>query len=488
MAIFGGNAQAGDRQFHDAVDAMPVNVMFCDIRTFDITYANRLSVETLSSLEHLLPVKAKDIIGTNIDVFHKVPERQRTLLKDPNNLPYKTLISLGEEKLDLLVTPIFNGAGQYTSCMLTWSVATTRVRTEADRQLLQQMTNQMPINVMAVEPENFTITYMNETSIETLKSIEHLLPCKVEEIKGQSFDIFHKNPEHQRRLIGDPKNLPHKAKIKLGDEHLDLYATAVYDGDGNYVSAMLTWSVITDRVNFAGDVQHVVDLVASSATEMRASSEGMSNTAVQAQELAGNVAATTGELAASSNEISQQVARSSQISDTAVAETERANEMIQGLNKASVEIGDVVSLITDIASQTNLLALNATIEAARAGEAGKGFAVVASEVKNLANQTARATDQINQQVGEIQGATQNAVEAIGSITGIIAEISEISSTIASAVEEQSAATQVVNENIDGVNQASAETGQAAGEVLEAARELSVQAEQLSAQVQKFINS
>lgn len=286
--------------------------------------------------------------------------------------------------------------------MLTWSVVTEMVRLEDETARLKQMANQMPINVIAVETEDFTITYMNETSIQTLKGLEHLLPCKAEEILGQTFDIFHKAPEHQRRLMSDPSNLPHKAKIKLGDEHLDLYVTAVYDSQGNYAQAMLTWSVITDRINFASEVQHVVDLVAASATEMRASSEAMTNTAGQARNMAANVGATTEELSASINEISAQVARSSQISDAAVRQTQQANTQVENLKVASQEIGDVLSIITNIASQTNLLALNATIEAARAGEAGKGFAVVASEVKNLANQTAKATDQISQQISEIQ--------------------------------------------------------------------------------------
>ena len=436
----------------------------------------------------MIPIKAKDLIGTCIDVFHKTPEHQRELLRDPNNLPYNTIISLGDEKLDLLVTPIFTSDGQYKQAMLTWSVVTEKIRLEEGRQRLQQMSDQMPINVMAVETENFEITYMNKTSRDTLNKLEHLLPCKVDEIMGQSFDIFHKAPEHQRRLMSDPDNLPHHAKIKLGDQHLDLQASAIFDTEGNYTRAMLTWSLITDRVNFASEVQHVVDLVASSATEMQATSEGMAGTAHQAKELATSVATSTEQLAASSNEISTQVSRSTEISSNAVEETKQANEMIQGLDKASEEIGDVVSLISDIANQTNLLALNATIEAARAGDAGKGFAVVASEVKNLANQTANATEQISQQIDEIQGATQNAVHAIASITRVISEINEISSTIASAVEEQSAATQEVNQNIEGVNQASSETGAAASEVLDAAGELSSQAEQLSQQIEKFIKS
>ena len=168
---------------------------------------------------------------------------------------------------------------------------------------------------------------------------------------------------------------------------------------------------------------------------------------------------------------------------------------------AAEKIGEVVGLISDIAEQTNLLALNATIEAARAGDAGKGFAVVASEVKNLASQTATATSEIEAQIGAIQGATQEAVQAIQGIGKTIGDVNEIATTIASAVEEQSAATQEiarnveqaaagtgeVTSNIGGVTQAAGETGQAAGEIQQAAGELSKQSEMLKGQVDQFLS-
>ncbi|MHA1598339.1 MAG: methyl-accepting chemotaxis protein, partial [Alphaproteobacteria bacterium] len=181
-------------------------------------------------------------------------------------------------------------------------------------------------------------------------------------------------------------------------------------------------------------------------------------------------------------------------------ETERSNEQVQGLATAAQKIGEVVELISDIAEQTNLLALNATIEAARAGDAGKGFAVVASEVKNLANQTAKATEEISAQIGGIQGATRDAVEAIGGITSIIDEINEITSAIAAAVEEQGAATQEIARNVEqasagtsevtvnitGVNQAADDTGKAATEVLSAVGTLTTQSDKLSKEVSGFL--
>ena len=356
----------------------------------------------------------------------------------------------------------------------------------AEAARLLQMIDTMPVNVMLLNPSDFTITYVNQTSKTTLGPLQSLLPCPVDDLVGQCFDIFHKNPAYQRKILSDPKNLPHQAQIALGDETLNLKVNAVTDTSGHYMGAMLVWEVVTQKVQFAGQVKEVVEAVASSSTEMQTTAESMAATAEETNKQASAVATASEELTASVNEISQQVTRSATIANSAVEEAERSNAMVQGLAEAADKIGEVVNLITDIAEQTNLLALNATIEAARAGDAGKGFAVVAAEVKNLANQTAKATEDIAAQVTSIQGATQDAVSAIQGIGKTISEISEIATTISSAVEEQTAATQEVTGNITGVTTASGETGQAANQVLEVANELSKQGEQLTTQIDAFL--
>jgi methyl-accepting chemotaxis protein len=266
--------------------------------------------------------------------------------------------------------------------------------------------------------------------------------------------------------------------------------------------------------DFDADVTMVLKTVSSAATEMQATASSMTATAEetsrqstavaaaseQASTNVQTVAAAAEELSSSISEITRQVAQSAQIAGKAVSDAERTNQQVQGLAEAAQKIGEVVSLITDIASQTNLLALNATIEAARAGEAGKGFAVVASEVKNLANETAKATDEITGQITGIQQATKEAVTAIQSIGQTIGQINEIATTIASAVEEQGAATSEiarnvqqaaagtneVSSNISGVTEAAASTGAAANQVLGTAGELSQQSETLRAKVETFL--
>lgn len=250
-------------RLNQMISTMPVNVMMLETENFTITYANETSFSTLKPLEHLLPCKAGELVGQCVDIFHKDPSHQRRLLADPKHLPHTAIIGLGDEKLELLVSAVHDRDGNYIAAMLTWSVVTEKLRKEADAARLEQMIETMPINIMLAEPENLDLTYMNKMSRDTLRTLEGVLPIKVDDMIGQSIDIFHKDPSHQRRILGDPKNLPHSANIKLGDHTLKLDVSAVMGQNGEYIGPMVAWSVVTEQVNLANDVASTVELVAA---------------------------------------------------------------------------------------------------------------------------------------------------------------------------------------------------------------------------------
>lgn len=407
-----------------------------------------------------------------------------------------------------------------------WFLARLIGRREADSARLSSMVEHLPLNVMFAD-RDLNIRYVNPASRQTLQKIEHLLPVRVEQVLASSIDIFHKNPSRQRQLLADPQNLPHRAVIELGAEKLDLNVHAIRDERGNYLGPMVTWEVVTEKLRLEQEVREntareaekaremtlLVQQLAESATTLGAAAEELS---AVSNELSGNAQetsnqATTVSAAASQvsgsvqtvstgvdemnsaiREIAKNASDASRVAQKAVAVAGTAGSSIAKLDESSAEIGQIIEVITSIAEQTNLLALNATIEAARAGEAGKGFAVVANEVKDLAKETAKATDDIRHKIEGIQGATQEAVAAIRQIGEIIGQVNDISGTIASAVEEQTAtvnemsrnvveaakATTEIAENIDSVSQAAQSTLQGANESQQAAHELARMAARL----------
>jgi methyl-accepting chemotaxis protein len=260
-------------------------------------------------------------------------------------------------------------------------------------------------------------------------------------------------------------------------------------------------SVVDSVSSAAGAMRNTAGELVGTVNEASRQAAAVSNASAAASSNVQTVASAAEELSTTTVEISQQVAESAKVASHAVAEAQRTTVTMQSLVAAAQRIGDVVQLINDIASQTNLLALNATIEAARAGDAGKGFAVVASEVKSLANQTAKATEEIASQIREIQDATRGAVGAIGDITKVITRINEIATGVASAVEQQEATTreiarnvqeaaggtETVSQNIAGVTRAAQDAGMAADLVLASAGELAGQAERLRGEVERFLS-
>ncbi|XZE52503.1 methyl-accepting chemotaxis protein [Planctomycetaceae bacterium SH139] len=413
-------------------------------------------------------------------------------------------------------------------CLVTRTSASDQMRTifwhemsetadTAHSEMFRSMMHSIPINVIMAD-RSHTITYMNPASIDTLRTIEHLLPCGVDEIVGQKIDIFHKNVQRPRSIASNPQKMPHSAVIPVGDEFMELLVSCIRDSQGEMIGAMATWSLVTARLRladeFESNIKSVAETVAEAAGQLQANSTQMAESSLRtsqqsdsasasaqlASQNVGAVAASTNQLTGAISEISARVHEASSMTSQAVEQAEATDQTIRALGESSQQIGEVIKVITSIAQQTNLLALNATIEAARAGEAGKGFAVVANEVKELARQTARATEEISVKIASIQAATEGSAKAIGSIAESIHKIDDIATTIAGAVEEQSVATsdisrsiaeaadstQEVTEAIASITEAAKQNQSVANEILQFGEELSRESNHLSTVSAEFV--
>ncbi len=491
------------------IEHLPINVMICDAKHFTINYVNAKSRETLNTLTELLPegMTGDSIVGKSIDVFHKHPEHQHSILNNKDNLPHSAIIRLGPEFLELQIIDVPGGFGGKDSLMLTWSVVTERER-------LSRMANKMPMNLMMCDPDTFDIIYVNDTSRETLKQVEHLLPIKVEEVLGANIDIFHKDPQRVRSILSDPSNLPHRGKIKLGDETLQLDVAAIIDDKGDYIGPMVAWQVITTQVKVAESALEVAATVASASTELSQNSQSMSemvNTAnekstaasASSEETSTNVqtvASAAEQMNASIQEIAGNMSKSKDAVEQVLEKARSIDQSAESLDEATRAMGNILEFIQDIAEQINLLALNATIESARAGEAGKGFAVVASEVKDLASQTSNATSEIGVKIAQMQEVSHGVVAELNTIQTSIEEVSGYVTSVASAIEQQTAVTRDissnmqtasdgvmdVSKNVSGIAEATARADEASKQVQDAARLLSGQAERLNKDVGELL--
>jgi methyl-accepting chemotaxis protein len=505
------------RRFRSILDALPAGVVVVESETLTVRYLNNAWLNTARNIPSHRYLTAESVIGSPLDTLDPAIARNRDQLANPRSLPFKLQLDIAGRSFDVLVSHLEGWPGDPNAMLLAWIDITTRHRLISR---FLQMLDHMPFGVMTADSKTFNVVYNNRTSAELLRPLEAYLPIKVDDIVGSAIDAFHVGAALQRKTLGDPVNLPYRSRIEIGPETFALTATAITDADGTYISPMVTWERVTDQVSLIDTFETNVRALASEVTDasvvLRTTAEAMSSSASEsvaeskavatasatAAANVDTVAAATEELTASIAEINQRVVQSSRIARDAVKMAADTTSKVQGLSAASEKIGSVIDLIRTIAAQTNLLALNATIEAARAGEAGKGFAVVASEVKNLAAQTAKATQEIAQQVSDIQDVMAHAVQAIGQIESTINEIDQISGSISSAVAQQGGATQEISANVQSaasgtmevtdkiarVSRFSADTGTQADAVLKAAKHLQQLSERLRAEVDKFSTS
>ncbi|MFT3996607.1 MAG: methyl-accepting chemotaxis protein [Asticcacaulis sp.] len=399
--------------------------------------------------------------------------------------------------------------------------ATETLREEANKAfLVNRMVQTMPTPVMSVDVRNdFRISYINEATQKLIDRIKDHFPQYDGTLMGRSIDMFHKHPEHQRRMLSDVSNLPHRARIRVGEESIDLQISAVLDHKGDYVGAMLVWDLVTAKAQLSQEfevkVQDVVASLASSASELSQVAETVkgelktsaslavsaSSAATQTTGSVQTVAAAAEEMAASIREISDQVQTANRLVSDSFQKVQDADQVAQKLSGASDRVSAVTTVIADISSQINLLALNATIESARAGEAGRGFAVVAGEVKNLASQTSRSIVEINSVIDDMRSATREIIGVLGDIRTAVDAITNATTSVAAAVEEQTVTTQdiarnmafaadgtrMISENLEQVSAVTSRSEDASAQVYDSSQALSEQAETLRNRVAEFLS-
>jgi Methyl-accepting chemotaxis protein (MCP) signalling domain len=329
---------------------------------------------------------------------------------------------------------------------------------------------------------DFALVYVNRCGVRTARTFEpelrSVFGIGLGELLFGSIHRFHQDPARVERILRDPASFPYRGNFPFGSVVLQGDINAVTGEDGAVIGYCVAWRDITEREGIEERARRVAAQLAEASAQLSALGETLTAQAGATSEQAGVAAAATEQMSASIREISGNVSSAVAVAADAVAAADAATERIGQLSLSSQEIGSVVQMISGIAAQTNLLALNATIEAARAGEAGKGFAVVASEVKDLAQETAAATQRITERITALQEDSAQATASIEGVTELITRISDGQASVAGAVEEQTATTNEISSSVGGVAQTSHATSAAVASVAVAAADVAGKAEEL----------
>ncbi|MBL9028694.1 MAG: HAMP domain-containing protein [Myxococcales bacterium] len=457
-----GKTRAEVGRIRQLVDNAPLAILYLD-RDLVVQLANPAATRGFQALEGALPYRADQWVGRSFRQFYNDSNKPRDFLADARNLPYRGMFELGTDTLELVACAIVDARGEQLGTMVTWEVVTERVTAERK---------------------------VREAQEEALQSAEDRRRHEAEIAGERQREAAVRQGEERARAEAEAaRGAELRAKVDSILEVVDRAArgdlTAEIEVSGEDAIGRLGVGLSRFFATLRGSLENVArtsETVSSASLQVSRIGSQMGSTASEtarqastaartADDVSRNlstIAAATLQMSASVSEISSNATNAVSVARRAVSLADQTNGTVSKLGESSTAISNVTKLINSIAQQTNLLALNATIEAARAGEMGKGFAVVAHEVKELAKETARATEEIGRQVEAIQGDTNQTVEAIRVISEIIGEISNTQAAIAAAVEEQKATTSEMSRNVNQAADGARDIASAVGEVATAA--------------------
>ena len=448
-----------------------------------ITFANAVMAETMG-------YAAEDLVGRHhrifVDAAHaRTPEYEKfwqTLRSgSPMTGEFQRLTRSGAPvTLGAVYSPIRDRHNRVTGVVKTAAVVTNGVEARQRADQLLRTLDELPIPVMTCNPTTFVIDYMNQASLETLRKIERHLPIKADAVLGSPIDVFHKRPEHQRKMVSAMGSAGVQTTIKVGPEHLELKISTI---GGRPV---LVWYIVSHRMEMAESIAQSVTAMGRVGDDVTSASDALGRSTAETLTLAGDLDESSRRQATAAADAAARAAGASKQASMVSESARQARGQLSSLVEAVAGVSAVVDTVSQIASKTNLLALNATIEAARAGDFGRGFAVVAAEVKALSDQTARSTEEIGQIIAQIQNRTHETASTVERVISGIGDIDELVRHVADAADVQRGLAGHVATTVTTVAQNATKTRTFADDVAQAARAVQDAASKLSTRVSDFM--